>query len=144
MQLLHVVFESLFSLPDLAEARALGPAAPPKCKTVDTRVAALALLAELAEPVRMLAGLTHHQLAATELVGVLMACVGSPPLIGTWATAMTAVAIRRCGQVVGWLNGICCPAGYPLHMYPNAVCWHVGAWGSLPYGRYAPASLGAR
>ena len=19
-------------------------------------------------------------------------------------------------------------------MYPNAFCWHVGAWGSLPYG----------
>ena len=39
--------------------------------------------------------------------------VGSPPLIGSYGQRPTAVAIRRCGQVVEWLNGICCPAGTP-------------------------------
>ena len=48
-QLLQGVFEALFELPGLSEARMLGPGAPPKCKTIDTRVAGLGLLAELAE-----------------------------------------------------------------------------------------------
>ena len=47
--LLRDTFADLFSVPSVAEARALGPTAPPKCKSIDTRVCALALLAEMAE-----------------------------------------------------------------------------------------------
>ena len=47
--LMNDAFSYLFALPNLADARALGPKAPPKCKTVETRVCALALLAEMAE-----------------------------------------------------------------------------------------------
>jgi hypothetical protein len=49
-QLLAVAFDALFALPALDEARALGADAPPQCKTVDSRVEALALLAELGTP----------------------------------------------------------------------------------------------
>ena len=40
----------------------------------------------------------------------------------------TAVAIRRCGQVVGWLNGICCPARPTAHRPVARVglWWHWG------------------
>ena len=57
-------------------------------------------------------------------------------------TEVGAVVVASGGTGVG----VVAPGGTgcPLHMYPNAFCWHVGAWGSLPYGRYAPASLGAR
>ena len=47
--LMRSTFADLFSLPRLDEARALGAAAPPKCKLHETRTCALSLVAELSE-----------------------------------------------------------------------------------------------
>ena len=47
--LVGALFDDLFYLPSLADARRLGPAAPPKCKSADCRAAALGLLLELAD-----------------------------------------------------------------------------------------------
>ena len=57
--------------------------------------------------------------------------VGSPPLIGSWATATTAVAIRRCGQVVGlaeWHMALPSWALPPTYV-PECLllaCWGLG------------------
>ena len=55
--------------------------------------------------------------------------VGSPPLIGTWATAITAVAIRRCGQVVGLAEWHMLPSWLPPTYVPECLllaCWGLG------------------
>ena len=55
--------------------------------------------------------------------------VGSPPLIGSWATATTAVAIRRCGQVVGLAEWHMLPSWLPPTYVPECLllaCWGLG------------------
>ena len=54
---------------------------------------------------------------------------GSPPLIGSWATATTAVAIRRCGQVVGLAEWHMLPSWLPPTYVPECLllaCWGLG------------------
>ena len=59
----------------------------------------------------------------------MLAPVGSPPLIGSWATATTAVAIRRCGQVVGLAEWHMLPSWLPPTYVPECLllaCWGLG------------------
>ena len=80
----------------MAEARALGPIAPPKCKTTETRVCALALLAEMAEDP------THGESERAELISLLMRLHSegedSAPC-SLWHYMPSAMARARCGYV---------------------------------------------
>jgi len=55
--------------------------------------------------------------------------VGSPPLIGSYGQRPTAVAIRRCGQVVGLAEWHMLPSWLPPTYVPECLllaCWGLG------------------
>ena len=96
-QLMHDTFSDLFSLPSLADARSLGPTAPPKCKATETRVCGLALLSEMAE------SKVHADAERTELVELLLKLhdprTGGAPPRTLWHYMPSAMERARCGFV---------------------------------------------
>ena len=92
--LIHTLFGDLFTLPLLADARRLGADAPPKCKTPETRAAALGLLAELAD------GSKENVAELTELLLELQqqrSASGLPR--SQWHYMPAAQEKARCGYV---------------------------------------------
>ena len=95
-RLLRHVFGALFSLPSLAEARALGADAPPACKTVESRVAGLALLADLAEQIN---GDTERAEVIELLLRLQEQRGGASTPRALWHYMPSAMERARCGYV---------------------------------------------
>ena len=92
--LIGAMFGNLFTLPMLADARRLGVDAPPKCKTLENRAAALGLLAELAD------GSTDNVIELVELLLQLQQQRSASALPRSqWHYMPAAQEKARCGYV---------------------------------------------
>ena len=92
LDLVNTLFQNLFFLPALDDARRLGPAAPPKCKSTECRSAALGLLLEMADgDADNLSSLTSMMLTHQQQRG------GGPR--AQWHFMPAAQEKARCGYV---------------------------------------------